>query len=98
MDIYKKQDARYSYDTDVAELYASMGLYHVYFKNYSAALGLLKKSYCVVRGKMEQDTELAYFYENTLSLYIKALYDRAVGNETEFENWFNENFENESVQ
>ena len=44
------------------------------------------------------DTELAYFYENTLSLYIKALYDRAVGNETEFENWFNENFENESVQ
>ncbi|NBI71720.1 tetratricopeptide repeat protein [Clostridiaceae bacterium] len=93
MDIYKKQDARYSYNTDVAELYASMGLYHVYFKNYRAALGLLKKSYHVVRGKMEQDTELAYFYENTLSLSIKALYDRSAGKEAEFEVWFNENFE-----
>ncbi|MCI9582215.1 MAG: tetratricopeptide repeat protein [Clostridium sp.] len=96
MDIYKKQDARYSYDTDVAELYASMGLYHVYFKNYPAALGLLQKSYNVVRGKMEQDTELANFYENTLNLHIKALYDQSAGKETEYEVWFDENFENRS--
>ena len=97
MDIYKNQSDAYSYDRQIAGLYSNMGVLNRELGDDATALELYQKSYDLVKERMgEQD--FLIFYEETLGINIKNLYDSTVDDGREYEAWFEENFENRSGQ
>ena len=98
MDIFQKKEDKHVYDRDIATLYNNLGFYNTEFKEYIASLEMLKKSYAIVKHKKGQSEDFSDFYNNVLLSNIKALYNESIGGEMQFEDWFDENFENESGQ
>lgn len=97
LDIYKNQSNAYSYDREIAGLYSNMGVLNRKLGDYATALELYQRSYDIVKERKEEQDFLE-FYEETLGINIKNLYDSTVDDERGYEAWFNENFENKSVQ
>lgn len=97
MDIFQKQKDKYVYGRDIASLYNNMGFYNIEFKEYTTSLEMLKKSYDIVKHKMEQNEDFLDFYNNVLLGNIKALYNKSISGEMQFEDWFKRNFEDSDI-
>ncbi|NBI71718.1 tetratricopeptide repeat protein [Clostridiaceae bacterium] len=95
MDIFSTQDDTSSYEIYIVSLYDSMGCLNNELGDYAAALKLFRKSYHIVRKRM-QESEFSEFYERCLSNHIKSLFDEMTDNRGDYEAWFKDHFENDA--
>ncbi len=77
---------------DIASLYNNIGFFNLKLGNTNDALSMMEKSYEIVKENQEKKN-ISEFYENVLSVNIKALYDKTAADEIGYDEWFKQNFE-----
>lgn len=93
MDIYTSQNATYTYDDVIVNIYNNMGYLNTKLGNRNAALKLIRKAYNIAIVEKETDAAVKEFYDNNILNNIELFYDEFIHDGTDYETWFKENFE-----
>ncbi len=80
------------YSKKIASLYNNLGIFYLKLEQEETAMTMMRKSYEIVKENQEKKN-ISEFYENVLSVNIKALYDKTAADEIEYDEWFKQNFE-----
>ncbi|MCI9536193.1 MAG: hypothetical protein HFG53_15575 [Lachnospiraceae bacterium] len=93
MDIYTSQNAAYTYDDVIVNIYNNMGYLNTKLGNRNAALKMIRKAYDIAIVEKERDAVIKEFYDNNILNNIELFYEEFIHDGTDYETWFKENFE-----